>query len=159
MREIEVTRRVKEYLTDNLWTMIAVHYPGSQAGMYVHDSNRKGKGSKGSVVIDIVAERDTDFLLIESKSRFEMFDVDKLVKVTTSPNYRGSLNERLRTDRFKSFRILRGIAVAQINLETLRFPYEFLVFKVGTRGIGIYGTYSGTSLSGIFPSYATLWEV
>lgn len=110
--------------------------------MYFHPSHRKGRGSTGAIVADIVAshiEEDVR-LLVESKNRYFPRDVDKLIKLTTDPAYGVALKRNLGIRSYRGTMILRAIALPEIPRSS--WPPDFLVFlwKAGRfRVVNTYG--------------------
>jgi len=156
MREADVTRNLKKFLSARNWTILSVHYPGSQAGMYIHSSKRAERGAKGSIILDLVARKGIFLLLIESKSVFDQDDVLKLVTLTELPDYFPDLEHKLELKQCPNSKLLRGIAIHKIDIETAKVQSDFFVFRVGKESIEVLGTFASLEdVKSLFPEYAS----
>lgn len=95
MDEEQVTEAVEEHLTAAGWTMFAVDYPTSGSGLRLHPDDRDpGTKHAGSVVPDIVAYRDQQLIVVESKPYFDRADAKKLADIAAGA-YSESLERRV----------------------------------------------------------------
>ncbi|UIP00627.1 hypothetical protein Hbl1158_04500 [Halobaculum sp. CBA1158] len=95
MNEERVTEAVEAHLTREGWTMFAVDYPTSGSGLRLHPADRAdGTKHGGSIVPDVVAYRERDVLVVESKPYFDVDDARKLREVADG-RYAESLDRRV----------------------------------------------------------------
>lgn len=157
MKEADVTRVLKDFLSSHSWVILSIHYPGSQVGMYIHSETRAEKGAKGSIVLDLVARKDEIFLLVESKTTFSQKDVWKLITLTEYPYYSSDLKRKLNLTRYKNPRLLRAVAVHNVKPENAKIPANFLLFKIAEGKVTVFGTFVNPSDKNIFSDYTSFY--
>jgi hypothetical protein len=76
--ETGVTLAMALYLRSNHWTIKSLNNPRAQAPLRLFRLGRKR--ASGSIVPDIIAQKGSEVMLVESKPRFSMRDYEKYSK-------------------------------------------------------------------------------
>jgi Holliday junction resolvase len=111
--EAVITRMVANFLTSHGWQIIALGLPrGGHGALLGSTSCLSGPGGRlrGRAVIDIVAVRGEDVLLVESKVVVSMEDVKKLLRARSGEL--GHIPAQLRLPPAR-WRVLIGVAVRE----------------------------------------------
>lgn len=127
MIEKDVTDGVCHWLEDRQWVVVSRHYPGAPGGLYFHSSKRTEKGSAGSIVPDIVARRGDLILFCESKVRYTVVDVRKVVRLL-GVNYRTSIRQTLELNGGET--LFGAVCFADTGLSHIRLGRRMSALRV-----------------------------
>ena len=125
--------KTKQYLIDNGWTPLSGEPAGGSDELprvEIRDPSHKKKGSKGSLKIDLISQKEGKILLTEAKVRFNESDLEKLNQITTIKMNLliSAIKERLHID-ISSKKIIKSVALH--DYETHQIPNDYVCFKVG----------------------------
>ena len=130
LSESEIYLKSKTILLENNWIILGGEPPGGTdtiPRIELRDPTYKGKGSKGSKKIDLIAIKEDKLLLIELKSKFAQSDIEKLNLIVSERKWRESLNIALKSKRaFKNNKISKipdFINNTDCLIKTLGLPY------------------------------------
>lgn len=140
MTQSEIYYYLKQYLKDRKWNLLAGEPPDGSNDlirMEIRDESFRGKGSKGSYKIDLVALKQRALLLIENSRMFEFKDVAKLNHIVNEkPDHLfNALRERCAIERNEVAKIIKALGVSEIGDNDV--PVDFLVFVISKTGIKI----------------------
>lgn len=145
LSETEVYLALKKYLDGKGWEILGGQPPGGTNSIpliELKDHEYKGKGSKGSKKVDLIAFKRPYFLLIELKAFRSESDIAKLREITRSASWRRAFVEALAEKRR-----LPGALDREPYMDSDRFlvkalgfnqgeapgPEDFVTFLVGDR--------------------------
>lgn len=138
MDESEITICLYNWLTQKGWSVISVHYPGAtSSGFAIKKKNAPGKGIKGSVIPDIVAEKGIYKLIAETRPHFNGAMLKKVEKTIYCKNYEESLTQVLNIEIYDANKIIIGKAIhADSRLpNNYNYPRNTVIFKISENGV------------------------
>jgi hypothetical protein len=95
MTEEQVTKAILSWLKNNNWTIVAYDFPQSGTGKALHPNKNiyQNNKTKGIIIPDIIAVRNSICIVFENKNRFVLYDFNKINNFRTSNDYSESLTE------------------------------------------------------------------
>lgn len=151
LTEIEIYLRLKLWLREHTWRILGGEPPGGTDDIpiiEIKDSEHKMKGSRGSRKIDLVAFRDSYFLLIEVKTIYSCFDIKKLNKIVAERKWRIAFLNALREKRVFELHGISSLDETQYLDSTSKYikavsfnytgqlgPEDFVTFLPSLEGI------------------------
>lgn len=115
MKEERVTINIMNWLESNGWKIVCYDFPQSGTGILLHP-NAKGnrvEKSKGGIIPDIIAIKNSIALYFENKDRFVLSDFEKVRDIKISGNYSESLDNIL--SQFNISTIYFGIGIPAVD--------------------------------------------
>ena len=116
--ETQVYLRVKKFLADSNWSVVAGQPPSGSDHLPVieiKDPLIRSKGSLGSFKPDMLAWRENILLIVELKSMFTLSDVDKLNTILDSEERKSELWDEINS---RNLRLRSGENLANFRLNT-----------------------------------------
>ena len=154
LTEPEIYLLLKSWLRKHARRILGGEPPGGTNDIpiiEIKDSEHKMKGSKGSRKIDLVAFRDSYFLLIEVKEIYSYPDIKKLNEIVTERKWRIAFLNALREKRIFELHGIPSLAEAQYLDSTSKYikavsfnytgrlgPEDFVTFMPSLEGIQTY---------------------
>ena len=136
-----MTTILSNWLTSESWIVTSIHYPGStSSGAMIKDKFAAGKGTKGSIIPDIIAEKGQYRLIVETRPKFNPLLIKKLADVVYNDAYLESLKKALRIqgeiDRSK---IIIGKAIHKSSKIPKKYdqPNNVVIFKIDDKGLDV----------------------
>jgi len=151
LTETEIYLRLKLWLREHTWRILGGEPPGGTNDIpiiEIKDSEHKMKGSKGSRKIDLVAFKDSYFILIEVKAIYSYSDIKKLNEIVTERKWRIAFLNALREKRIFELHGIPSLAETQYLDSTSKYikavsfnytgqlgPEDFVTFTPSLEGI------------------------
>lgn len=95
LKEEKITLSVRAWLINNGWEIKAFDFPQSGTGKVIHPD----KNHVPVIIPDIIATKNSNILIIESKDRYLKSDIEKLITGKKFHSYDKSIKSFVQNDR------------------------------------------------------------
>jgi len=132
LSEAKITQRIASFLRRKQWEILAIHYPGSQAGLSLRCGSREEVFKRRRVIPDFIAKKNNLVLIGESKVVWSDKDARKLRSLKSDTLFKRDLviKALLDFDCLNDYVIQPAIACSIMDQQkTIDFP-DLVIFKV-----------------------------
>jgi len=126
LEERDVTRLLKNFLEKKNWEILSVHYPGSQAGVFIVLNEKPRR----TIVPDIIAMKGNTILIVECKLKFSKQDVKKLNEVFKDSNNLTKISKKLGIKRSIEISFQKALAFHNKRNFDIKKLSDFIVFII-----------------------------
>jgi hypothetical protein len=115
MKEEIVTITILNWLKSNGWQIVSFDFPQSGTGISLHPNIeiREKTKNKGTIIFDIISNKENASLFFENKDHFALSDFNKLHYIKSSNDYSNSIKDVLQ--KFPTKNCYFGIGLPNSN--------------------------------------------
>lgn len=123
MREQEVTLTVAKYLDLKGWEILSLNNPFSGKAIWIKPKG--GFRGKGTLIPDIIAKKNNNYIVVESYEKLKIKDIPKLTKYS-SLEYFESFKEIFNKNNIN---LIKALAYPE-PIVKYKYPKDFILFGV-----------------------------
>lgn len=123
MREQEVTLAVEKYLKQNNWAILSLNNPFAGKSIWVKPKG--GFRGKGTLIPDIIANKDNFYMIVEAYEKLKIKDIEKLNKYSKL-EYLDSLKEIFSN---KNLKVIKVMTYPE-PVKPYNYPKDFIILGV-----------------------------